>query len=203
MTAAPRARKTDQQIKLRAWTGFASQDGARLSIDTGKGTVPGAPQTAAIEYLRAHDAAIASAALGRVLKEYPRLRRENNANVDYDEDDEVVAFERSIGIGGPRRLPAILTRSGLRDVMSLSTVHVLGVARNGFAYVGFQFSCDWDDEHEAGILMHRRRVVAFGHADVAFTAWRATDDGGASPRKVSAPSKPRRRALPRARGARG
>lgn len=176
-----RRRTTDQHLTLRAWTGFASQGRARISSELGKRTALTAEQTAAIDYLRAHDVAIASAALGRVLKEYPRLRRDHNATVDDDDDDEsVVAFERSIGIGGQRRLPAIRTRSGLRDVVSLGVVHVLDVAKHGLAYVGFELASEWDEEHGAGVLMHRRRVVAFGQADVAFTAWRAIDDGGAA-----------------------
>jgi len=170
----PRPRKTDREVTLRAWTGFASQGHVRVAFGAAKR--PSVEQEAAVEYLRANDRAIANAVTARVLKEYPRLRREHNATIDDDGDDEVTAFERSIGIGGGRRLPAIRARGGLRDVMSLGCVHVLGAARSGIAYVGFQFACDWDEEHGAGILVHRKRVVAFGHADVAFTEWRATDD---------------------------
>ncbi len=142
-----------------------------------------------------------------MLKEYPRLRQENNANVDDedDDDDEVVAFERSIGIrSGPRMLPAIRRRGDLRDVMMLTVIHILDVARAGQSYFGLQFECDWDDEHGAGLLMHRRRVIAFGQADVAFTGWRATADGGSacSVAAASAAKTKSRRVTARAKAAR-
>ena len=46
--------------------------------------------------------------------------------------------------------------------MGLASVHVLDVANAGVAYVGFELGCDWDDEHGAGVMTHKTRIVSFG-----------------------------------------
>jgi hypothetical protein len=171
----------------------------------GEATRPHPAQVAAIEDLLANDEAITARVLGRVLEQYPRLRREYNAMIADEIDDEVdeatLAVERRLGISSLRLLPAIRDRSGLREVLGLGTVHVLTVEKGGRAYLGFELGCEWDDEHGAGVMIHGRRVVDLGGADHAFLAWIAQRDGGRSweATDVAASSKGRR-ARTRTRG---
>ena len=69
-----------------------------------------------------------------------------------------------------------VTRAMLSAAQGLSNVHVLRVARDGIAYVGFEFGCAWEEEHGLGVMMHRDRVVAAGGADVSFLEWIAEED---------------------------
>lgn len=59
----------------------------------------------------------------------------------------------------------------LRPLARLIGVHVITVARDGAACVGFEFTCAWDDERGAGIMTHLGRVVATGQGACSFEAW--------------------------------
>ena len=43
-------------------------------------------------------------------------------------------------------------------------------------YVGYEFGCEWEDEHGLGVLMHGTRVVDVGFADTAILLWIAEAD---------------------------
>jgi hypothetical protein len=75
----------------------------------------------------------------------------------YDGEDEVL-----LGVSEP---------DDLRPLVHLLGVHVLDVARDGAACVGFEFACAWDAEHGAGVMTHRRRVIATGQAVCSFEEW--------------------------------
>jgi hypothetical protein len=47
-------------------------------------------------------------------------------------------------------------------------VHILNVFRDGGACIGFEFACTRDDEHGAGVMTHRRQMIAAGPADHSF-----------------------------------
>jgi len=66
----------------------------------------------------------------------------------------------------------------LEELIGLSTVHILPVAKDGIAYIGFELGCVWEEEHGLGVMTHRDRVVEVGGADTAFTEWIAEGDGG-------------------------
>jgi hypothetical protein len=53
-----------------------------------------------------------------------------------------------------------------------------GVAKAGHAYVGLELGCTWDEEHGAGVLLHKGRVVEVGQADTSFDDHAAVKDGG-------------------------
>jgi hypothetical protein len=61
-------------------------------------------------------------------------------------------------------------------LIGLSSVHVLSVAKDGIAYIGFEFGCTWDGEHGLGVMTHRDRVIEVGGADTSFLAWIAEQD---------------------------
>ncbi len=76
-------------------------------------------------------------------------------------------------------MPEVQSPEQFRELIGLSTVHILAVAKRGFAYVGFEFGCLWDDEHGFGVLTHKNYVVDIGGADTAFLGWNAEADAKA------------------------
>ncbi len=67
----------------------------------------------------------------------------------------------------------------MRKNVGLGTLHMFGIAKKGVAYFGLELGCTWDEEHGAGVVLHKCRVVAVGQADTSFDTSRAIADGGA------------------------
>jgi hypothetical protein len=107
-----------------------------------------------------HETEIAEAVLRAIFQHYPKLR------------------EKYVDFYGEGYMPKIKKSHELKNLIGLGTVHVLNVAREGKAYVGFEFGCEWDVEHGLGVMTHGKRVVAVGDASDSFEEWRATEDGG-------------------------
>ncbi|MGC1494289.1 MAG: hypothetical protein WA790_00660 [Sulfitobacter sp.] len=100
--------------------------------------------------------------LDAVLKAYPEFRQQFFD--DYDiEDNET-------------DLPIITSTGNLPKVLMLQEVFVHQISKGDAPYVGYQFSCAWDDEHGLGVLMHNDRIVEIGGADTAYTLWVAEGD---------------------------
>jgi len=49
----------------------------------------------------------------------------------------------------------------------------------GNAYIGFELGCTWDEEHGAGVMTYKERVVEIGQAGTSFSSWAAYNDNGA------------------------
>jgi hypothetical protein len=81
-------------------------------------------------------------------------------------------------------MPALERPEQLKSFIGLSTVHVLRVALDDAAYVGFELGCTWDEEHGLGVMTHLGRIVAFPQmgigkvngADFASEDWVAEED---------------------------
>lgn len=72
--------------------------------------------------------------------------------------------------------PAIATEDDLKRNVGLYAVNIHQVNSDGVPYLGYEFGCEWDDEHGAGVLMHGTKVVSVGLADTAFLLWIAELD---------------------------
>jgi hypothetical protein len=147
------------RIMLPSWSSFMQRPAddasdVRLSIWVHDGDPPPPPsreQAAAFQYLLDHDKALADTIVHEVFEESP-----------WDiVDDEEYDIEEPDGLR---------TRIGLTDIL----LHT--VSKDGLAYVGFQFECDWYQGHGLGVMMHGDRVVAIGGADVSILSWIAADD---------------------------
>jgi hypothetical protein len=164
---------------LPAFKGYQSRGGAyasrsrsksstgqvRLTVpppeERGGPTFPPAPdQLRAYRFLKDNQQAIADAILKMIFRSYPKFRE------TYGTDPEE---------GG---MPVVKTAEQLKNFVGPSTIHVLPVSKSGVTYVGFEFGCDWDEEHGLGVMTHKKRVVEVGGADTSFLEWIATRDGG-------------------------
>lgn len=162
---------------LPSWKGFETRQGAyaaRSSIKTSDGTIrlnviplegkekqpPTPEQAAAFQFLLDNEAAIQVSVLNAIFEAYPDWQDEYGF-----EDEEAEEL-----------MPAIEESDQLKRLIGLSTVHILPVAKNGIAYVGFELGCTWDDEHGLGTMTHQKRVVKVGGADTSFLEWIAAND---------------------------
>ncbi len=68
-------------------------------------------------------------------------------------------------------VPEINKIDDLKNVLGLSIVHIMESDKEGFAYVGYELGCNWDDEHRIGIMTHKNKVIEIGQADVSFNSW--------------------------------
>jgi hypothetical protein len=158
------------EVRLPSWAGFQSRRGRYASVSAlgpsdgtagmtvdGKGkALPTPEQIAAFQYLLHNEAAVAEAVGSALLGYYPRQREAYLDAYDLEESDEV---------------PEVTDLDDLRQLVGLSSVHVLSVAQDGAACIGFEFGCAWDAEHGAGVLTHCTRVIAIGQADCSFVPW--------------------------------
>lgn len=149
----PAARRTRRTLDDRP---------ARLHVsptDTDARTAPTAEQVKAFQYLLDNEASVAAAVAHALVQYCP--------GDAYDGDDPVLWEVNAV--------------DDLRPLVRLSCIHVLDVVEDGEACVGFEFACAWGEEHGAGVVTHRGRVIATGQADCSFTEWIARD--GLSRRK--------------------
>jgi hypothetical protein len=164
---------------LTAWAGTQERHGgytSRSSKKPSKGSVmiqiprlgdddadprPPAPaQVAAYAYLKDNQAKVADVVMKALLADYTKLRKRW---LKHDPDLD---------------LPDIRTADQMRKNVGLGTLHMHGVARSAHAYIGLELGCTWDEEHGAGVLLHKGRVVAVGQADTSFDEHAAAKDGG-------------------------
>jgi len=65
-------------------------------------------------------------------------------------------------------LPEIDSVEAMRKHVGVGIVHMHSIAKAGHAYIGLELGCTWDEEHGAGVLLHKSRVVDVGQADASF-----------------------------------
>lgn len=157
---------------LDAWKGFESRQGPYGSTDKDeksigrvKVTIEGVQvdyvkvcspaQVAAIHYLVEHSENIKDSLLQGLLLKFPSWKE---------------IYEEA--------LPDVSDVNILKDLIGLSYLHVMSAEKEGYAYVGFEFGCAWDEEHGTGIMMHKERVIEIGQADTSFDSWSAYEDNG-------------------------
>lgn len=129
---------------------------ASLTVDTEAKRHPTSEQIAAFQYILDNEAEVAEAVGLALLDYYPGERSAYLDAYDLESSDEVSEVTDLVG---------------LRSLAGLHSIHVLSLARDGMACIGFEFGCAWDDEHGAGVMTHRGRVIATGQADCSFVEW--------------------------------
>jgi len=153
---------------LPAWAGFRARQGgygglARKRHSSGQVLLHVEPtdtegedtlsrtQVKAWDYLETNQELLKERMLKAILKEYPKWKSDWG---DFVTEDE---------------MPEVSDIADLKDLIGLSIVHILGVAKSGFAYTGFEFGCNWDHEHGLGVKMHKQRIVSIGSAECSFS----------------------------------
>ena len=123
---------------------------------------PSKEQIAGYQLLKDDGPRITENVLAALLKDYTQLRK-RWLKQDPDLESE---------------LPAISTTKEMRKHVGVGIVHVHDIAKSGHAYIGLELGCTWDEEHGAGVILHKSRVIAAGQADTSFDTHAAIKDGG-------------------------
>jgi len=165
-----------------AWAGFQARQGPytsrpsskpstgaiefeidRLNDDDANPLPPAPEQAAAYGHLKKHQIEIRDRVVRAAFKEFKELKR--RGYFDVDGSDEPLA-------------PNIRSVAEMKKHMGLGTLHLTEFAKGGYAYLGLEFGCTWDDEHGFGVLLHKSRIIDVGQADTSFDYFPAKKDGG-------------------------
>ena len=49
-------------------------------------------------------------------------------------------------------------------------IYLLNFENKGIPYIGYEFYCDWENEHGLGIMLYKDELVDIGFADIAFSS---------------------------------
>jgi hypothetical protein len=164
-------------LLLPAWAGFQSRHGPYSSIDSpwpscGRVKFVYAPEGRDSEPLQKSDFEL----LDWFQRHEPRVSQAVITAVL--EWCSPKALPRRLELGFGDDFPTINDVPTLKQHMGLDKVYVHCFADQNLPYIGFEFGCDWEEEHGLGVLMHGTRCVKIDQADAAFTLWRAKQDAG-------------------------
>ncbi|MDA1478253.1 DUF6985 domain-containing protein [Bacillus changyiensis] len=73
-------------------------------------------------------------------------------------------------------LPDVDSSDQLFDLIELCNIHIHDVSNDGMAYIGYEFTCAWEEEHGIGVMTHKNRIVAIDGADTSILSWIAEND---------------------------
>lgn len=175
----------DGEIKLDFWAGALTRVNAYRGEPASDGTMsisispsdemvpPSTEQVKAFQYLLDNEKVVFQNLLQAVFKVYPKERDRYRDGYGYSDDmdeEEKEEFEEEYGDD----VPVLKKPEELKKLIRLHTVHI--TEEENAAYVGFEFDCNWEEEHGLGVLMHKDTVVNVGPADVAFSSPEDEDD---------------------------
>ncbi|MEP4034988.1 hypothetical protein [Pseudophaeobacter sp.] len=152
------------QLQSEDWAAFTGGTAILLTFaPEGRGESPlRADERALADWVERNLAQQKPHVLAAIYQAYPDLRQQ--FFVDFDIEENI------------QDLPSLETMQDLVQVIDLIGVNVHQISNDGIPYVGYEFSCAWDEEHGLGVLMHRDRIVELGAADVAMTLWMVEED---------------------------
>lgn len=160
------------QITLPAWIGFQSRQGFYGSKDrngTSNGLVKVLINGRQVDYVKTTTQEQINAL--SFLHDNADKIRDEILNALFNELSVIKDIYEDL-------VPEINNISDFKNVLGLSTIHVMDSDKDGIAYLGYEFGCDWDDEHGLGIMMHKERVIEIGQADTSFNSWITYKDNG-------------------------
>lgn len=114
----------------------------------------------AYEYILNHQSELLENIMFSLLSEYSNMQDEYR----YD-DDEINKY-----------MPSVNSIHDFSKLMLPKRIYILDIEKDNLSYIGFSFSCSWDDEHGYGVMMHKNRVVKMGGEETAFLSWVAEKD---------------------------
>lgn len=147
------------EMAVPAWAGFQSRGGSYAAQDDeapsrgmvsvsitrqGGAAAPSSEQVAAYQHLLARGEVVTQAILRAVFEKYAGWKEDLGEDVEEE------------------MMPDIKSPEELRKLMGPGSAYILTQARDGVAYIGIEFGCNWDDEHGLGVLIHKDRVVEMG-----------------------------------------
>jgi hypothetical protein len=160
------------QITLPAWIGFQSRQGFYGSKDSSgisNGLVKVHINGRQVDYVKTTTQEQINALI--FLHDNADKIRDGILNALFNELSVIKEIYEGL-------VPEINSISDFKNVLGLSIIHVMDSDKDGIAYLGYEFGCDWDDEHGLGVMMHKERVIGIGQAGTSFNSWITYKDNG-------------------------
>ena len=150
------------EIELDLWNDFYENNFLLELIVGGESDVKEIEyrHMAAFEYLISNQKVVLEQILSELLIRYPAMQEEYGY-----EDDEIDEY-----------MPNVSSILEFKELLIPKRIFILDIENDGISYVGFQFTCSWDEEHDFGVMLHKNRIVAMGGSDNAFLSWIAEKD---------------------------
>jgi hypothetical protein len=157
-------------LQLPAWAGYQSRYGPYGSIDSllpsngsvtfifapeGRELAPlNAEEIALTRWFELHEPAVSKAVKRAVIDWCAPHNKERIENFDFGDD-----------------FPTVTSEFELKQLVGLHTVNMHQIISSGIPYLGFEFGCEWEEEHGLGVLMHGTECVEVGFDDTARLLW--------------------------------
>jgi hypothetical protein len=150
-------------LHLPSWAGYQSRFGPYTSIDKptpsdGKVRLVFAPDGRGNELLTEQETQLVSW---------------------FEANEAVVSAAVKVAIlkwCAPYTSQPITNENDLKCHIGLYSINIHQLVAHDFPYIGFEFGCNWEEEHGLGVMMHGTRLVDIGFADTALHLWVAQKD---------------------------
>lgn len=152
------------QITLTAWKGFQSRQGfygSKDSNETSNGLIKVFITGRQVDYVKTTTQEQINSL--NFLQDNSEKIRDEILNALYRALPEIREIYEDL-------VPEIKSISDLKNFIGLSIIHIMESDKDGFAYIGYELGCDWDDEHGIGVMTDKDRVIEIGQADTSFNS---------------------------------
>ncbi len=140
-----------------SWQGFQANGEAlngeiRIVVITAESAdnLPSAVQTNAYRFLRENEAQVTAAILDGLFADYPQIRE-----VYGGIEDEY--------------LPEISVAEYFCRLIKPLSIYINEQSKDGFAYIGIEFDCLWDEEHGLGVMTRQSEYIGCNDAPAAWS----------------------------------
>lgn len=155
------------QTRVDSFNGEPASDGTVTIHIEPLADIPSPEQIQALQFVFENEQLVGTNILNAVLEIYPEQRRIFRQAYGYSSEmseEEKDDFEEEYGFD----VPEISNPEELKAIIKLHTIHIKSTARDGLAYMGYEFECNWDEEHGLGVMTHGSRVIEVEQAEVSF-----------------------------------
>lgn len=128
-----------------------------ISVQSSDFESPQEFQNNAINYFNENQKIVLNALCQGLLDFYPSIMEMYNI----EEYDEEYGF------------PKLTAINDVKEIIGIGIIHVRDDQKAGFAYLGFECGCPWDEEHGLGIIMYKDKVIEIETADISFCGSKA------------------------------
>jgi hypothetical protein len=184
------------ELTLPAFSAFAGRYSSESGIEPIEITIddeqwpdpnPLPQQIAAIHYLINHQESIAAAISRGIFEVYKTFRKEG-FEAEYcgvedfiyhdtiDPEDQYEDFKQ--------RYPLLRHPDDAHLAAGFSSITICAEHKEGYSYMIFHGSCNWDEEHGHSFIMHRDRVVEL--TGYEYGGWKIAEDQGLDVEKLKA-----------------
>lgn len=134
-----------------------------------EGQFPTVAQGRAFQHLLENEREVRDSVLQGIYRVYPEWREAYfGCQISSDGGNTYQLGSELPELFPPDNMPEISEAAGLMRLIAPGGIHFHAEESQGYGYVGFSFSCKWDEEHGLGVLTHQGKVLDVGGPEVSF-----------------------------------